>query len=86
MTELAGDGDAQGESNIEGNGIIQTIVKSRLERYQLVNYDKILLNSNHEMRTLLKIRSAFEESTQRLNESVKTLMELIRAKVSEDFK
>jgi hypothetical protein len=38
------------------------------------------------MSTLLRIRSSFEESTQRLNESIKTLMELIRAKITEDFK
>ena len=86
MAELGGDLDVQGENTLEGNGIIQSIVWSRLERYQLVNYDKVLLNSNKDMSVLLKIRSAFEESTQRLNESVKTLMELIKGKITDDFK
>lgn len=86
MAELGGDLDVQGENTLEGNGIIQSIVRSRLERYQLVNYDKVLLNSNKDMSVLLKIRSAFEESTQRLNESVKTLMELIKGKITDDFK
>jgi hypothetical protein len=33
MAEFANDGDIQGENALEGNGIIQGIVRSRLERY-----------------------------------------------------
>lgn len=37
-------GDLLTEEALEGSGIISAIVKNRLERYQLTNYDKILLN------------------------------------------
>jgi hypothetical protein len=58
-------------------------VSRELRRLNLTNYDKYLLSGNEDLRTLLEIKSVFEESVQKFNENVKNLVDTIRTKLLE---
>ncbi len=58
-------------------------IMNKMIEYKLINYDKYLLSGNEDLDELLNIKSAFEESTQKLNENIKNLIENIKLKMSE---
>jgi len=58
-------------------------VSRELRKLNLTNYDKYLLSGNEDLKTLLEIKSAFEESVQKFNENVKNLVDTIRTKLAE---
>ena len=50
-------------NNKNGGKLIENIAMEKLVSYNLINYDKYLLNSNPELKQLLSLPNVFEEST-----------------------
>lgn len=56
-----------------------------MESFNLNNYDKYLLQSNNEMRNLIKMNNKFEDSTLKFNESVKIVTDQIKLRITENY-
>ena len=68
---------------IESNQNDEIMVK--LNQYHLINYDKYLFAGNKDMEVFLGIKTAFEESTLKLSENLKTLVDDIKEKLKIPF-
>ena len=72
------------ESEQDGQEMVRNDEASvRLQAYKLFAYDKYLFQGNHDMETLLGLKTAFEESTTKFNENVKNLVDSIRHRLTE---
>lgn len=62
--EISNEIDAQqSDALLTRQTMIQETVNSKMESFNLSNYDKYLLQSNNEMKNLIKMNNKFEDST-----------------------